>query len=71
MKTYQFHTNINCGNCIAKVTPALNEEFDILEWSVDTDNPKKVLTVKGEDELTEAQVMAAVEKVGFKIEKAG
>jgi hypothetical protein len=26
MKTLKFKTNINCGGCLAKVTPFLNEE---------------------------------------------
>ncbi|MEH0154707.1 hypothetical protein V6R21_11250 [Limibacter armeniacum] len=71
MKTLKFKTNINCGNCIKSVTPTLNEEFAIINWSVDTDNPDKVLTVEGEEgELTAELVMDAIKKAGFKIEKA-
>ena len=45
----KFKTNINCGNCVKAVTPFMNAEPEIKEWSVDTSNPEKILTVKGED----------------------
>ncbi|HEY0054036.1 MAG TPA: heavy metal-associated domain-containing protein [Pedobacter sp.] len=67
MKTYQFKTTINCGGCVAKVTPHLNAESDIKNWEVDINNPEKVLTVETESlEPTDIQTM--VEKLGFKAE---
>ena len=69
MKTLQFNTNINCGGCIKAVTPALNQEVGAGNWQVDTANPNKILTVNSET-LTAAQVVAAVEKAGFKIQAA-
>lgn len=68
MKEYQFKTNINCGGCVAKVTPRLNENPDIKEWNVDTTNPNKILTVKT-DNLVENDVKGIVESAGFKAEK--
>ena len=67
MKTYQFNTNINCGGCVAKVTPHLNENSAIQQWSVDTQNPKKVLTVQTES-LSEEAIVNLVNKAGFKAE---
>ena len=64
MKEYRFKTNINCGGCVAKVTPGLNEQVEIKEWNVDTMNPMKVLTVKTEH-LDEGEVKSIVEKAGF------
>ena len=46
MKTLKFKTNVNCGGCIAKVTPHLNKLKGIDKWSVDTTTPMKVLTVE-------------------------
>lgn len=46
METLQFKTNINCGGCVAKVTPGLNETEGICHWNVDTNNPNKILTVE-------------------------
>lgn len=67
MKQYQFKTNINCGECVATVTPHLNQNSDINNWKVDTSNPAKILTVETEN-LKEEQVKALVEKAGFKAE---
>lgn len=68
MKTIEVKTNIMCGSCIAKVTPALNEVIGENNWKVDTTNPKKVLTVSSEN-LNETDVIKAVEKAGYKAEK--
>jgi copper chaperone len=68
METLQFKTNINCGGCIAKVTPVLNNEAGIQEWNVDTNVPTKILTVKSD--LTADTIIDVLSKVGFKAEKA-
>jgi copper chaperone CopZ len=57
-----------CGSCIAKVTPTLNEEIGENKWKVDTANPNKILIVTNEN-LTEQEVINAVEKAGYKAEK--
>ena len=68
MNTIEVKTNIMCGSCIAKVTPVLNEAFGEENWNVDTQNPKKVLSVSSED-ATEKEVIQAVEKAGYKAEE--
>jgi copper chaperone len=68
MNTYKFKTNINCGGCVAAVTPALNGNKDIKEWNADTANPDKILTVQTES-LTAEQVKEIVNKAGYKAEK--
>ncbi len=68
MKTIEVKTNIMCGSCIAKVTPVLNETFGEDNWKVDTQNPKKILTVSAED-ANETDVIKAVEKAGYKAEE--
>jgi copper chaperone len=67
MSTLQFKTNINCGGCVARVTPRLNETKGILAWKVDTDNPNKILTVETET-LGSQHVVEVVKKMGFTIE---
>ncbi len=64
---YQFRTNINCGGCIAKVTPYLDSNKDIQKWKVDTANPAKILTIETE-KLTGDEVKQIVEHAGFKAE---
>lgn len=67
MEKLQFKTNINCGNCIKTITPFLDEVAAIEQWTVDTDNPSKILTVEGKD-ATAALVIETVEDAGFDIE---
>ena len=68
MKQYQFKTNINCSGCVAKVTPVLDQNKEIQDWKVDTNNPNKILTIETES-LNEEQIKTIVEKAGFKAEK--
>ena len=65
MNQYQFKTNINCGGCVAKLSPILNENPQIKKWKVDIDNPNKILTVEAENFGAE-QVKSIVEEAGFK-----
>lgn len=67
MKVLKFKTNINCNGCIAGVTPFLNK-LEKTKWSVDTENPDKILSVETED-ATDEEVERLVKKAGFKIEK--
>lgn len=67
MNTLKFKTTIKCSGCVATVTPFLNEALGNDKWDVDTSNPLKVLTVKGEE--NEAKIVHAVEKAGYKAER--
>lgn len=68
METLVFKTNINCGNCVAKVTPFFNENAAIQSWAVDTQNPDKILTIQGQ--VTENQVIELVQKAGFQVKES-
>ena len=61
----QFETNINCGGCIETVKPYLNAEEGVESWEVDTQNPKKLLTVEGA--VDAETVKQAVQNAGFEI----
>jgi len=45
MKHLQFSTTINCSSCVRAVSPTLNELLGAGNWSVDTQDPNKILTV--------------------------
>ena len=66
METLHFKTNINCGGCIAAVSPELNSKDKIKDWSVDTTSPDKTLTIT--TEFSEKEVKEILEKVGYKAE---
>ncbi len=68
METLKFKTTINCGGCLAKVTPFLNDEKSIEKWEVNTSTPEKTLTVETEETNPE-KIISAVQKAGFKIEQ--
>jgi copper chaperone len=64
MKKLSFKTNIQCGNCLSKVSPKLNEQADIHSWSVNLQDPNRTLTVETET-LNAEDIRKAVLKAGF------
>ena len=67
METTRYKTNIKCTGCVAKVTPFLNEAIGENNWTVDYNNPEKILTIVGD--TAEAKVAEALENAGYKAEK--
>ncbi|QJW89917.1 heavy-metal-associated domain-containing protein [Spirosoma taeanense] len=68
METLNFKTNIKCSNCVATVTPYLNDIEQVDGWNVNTDSPDKLLTVQTTDNRIADVVKQAVEKAGYKAE---
>ena len=64
MKKLQFKTNIQCSNCLSKVSPKLNEQTGIHTWQVDLQDPNRTLTVETET-LESEDIRKAVLKAGF------
>jgi len=64
METLIFKTNVNCGGCIAKVTPHLNEVKGIIKWNVDTANPLRILTVEADD-LSPEVIIETLKEAGY------
>ena len=67
MKTFKFKTTIKCSGCVANVTPILNSETTIQNWSVDITDPEKILTITtaGDQPVKSIELL---EKAGYKIE---
>ncbi|MDX2071713.1 MAG: heavy metal-associated domain-containing protein [Haliscomenobacter sp.] len=63
MEELKFKTNINCMGCVAKFTPHIQDQEGVESWEVDTTNPDKVLTVKGD--ISSKEVEALVKEAGF------
>ena len=68
MKKYQFKTNIHCEGCIEKVAPYLNANNEIRSWSVDIQNPNKILTIET-DNLTNEMIKEIVKKAGYDVKE--
>lgn len=68
METLKFKTTIKCSGCLEKVTPHLNKTAGIEKWEVDIKDPNKVLVVESNG-ATEEDVVAILDKIGFKAER--
>lgn len=64
---YAFKTNINCGGCIAKIQPTLDEAPVVETWTVNTDHADKVLEIEAPADHQDA-LIALVESAGFTAE---
>ena len=71
MEKTQFKTTIKCSGCVEKVTPFLNEAAGAGNWSVNTADPDKILTIASESDIPEEKITQAVREAGFKAEKLG
>ena len=69
MHTLKFKTNIKCGACIDTVTPFLNQLPEMINWSVDTSGPDKVLSINTSEPLNPKEVINSLDKAGYKAEK--
>lgn len=67
MESLKFKTTINCGGCVATVTPHLNQLQGIEKWNVDTANPLKILTVETSG-LAPEVIIEKLKTVGYKAE---
>jgi hypothetical protein len=65
MQAHRFKTNLNCGSCVAAVTPLLDGDGTIERWHVDTDSTDKTLTVEG-DGIAPDRVEGLVAQAGFR-----
>ncbi len=63
-----YKTTINCSGCVRAVSPALNLLVGEGNWEVNTETADKILTIH-ESSVPQEDVMLAVEKAGFNIEK--
>ena len=69
METLKFKTNINCGGCIAAVTPTLNNLKGVNKWEVDTTTSNKILSIQTENGLTANEVVESLKKRGYQAQK--
>lgn len=63
-----FQTNIRSIEKVKYFEPIFNEENDIIEWTIDTEDIDNVLRIKATKNLTEDRVVELVQKHGYYIE---
>lgn len=66
MDALTFKTTIKCSGCVAKATPFLNQVAGEDNWEVDITNPDKILRIEADNTIKAEDVIAAVEKAGYK-----
>jgi copper chaperone len=67
-KTILFKTTMKCAGCVAAVTPGLDALKEVHSWKADVSGAEKTLSVEAE-ETAVPQVIAALDKAGFKAER--
>lgn len=68
METLRFKTSLKCGGCVKAITPGLESLNNIDKWSVDLENPDKVLEVESSEDISD-QVIESVKKAGYLISR--
>jgi copper chaperone len=68
MQTMKFKTNVNCANCVDKLSTYLNPIVGIYKWEIDLTDPAKVLTVEAKS-LSADEIKAVVKLAGFQAER--
>ena len=68
METMRFKTNLKCGGCIKAITPGLESMKSIDSWSVDLENPDKILEVSAIQDISE-QIIDSIKKAGYQINR--
>ncbi|MFY0686610.1 MAG: DUF4396 domain-containing protein [Cyclobacteriaceae bacterium] len=66
MNTIQVETDMHCTSCLDKLSPHLNGDAKIKEWSANLDQNTKMLTLSGE-EISEEYIASILNKEGYKI----
>jgi copper chaperone len=64
---FQVSTNINCASCVAKVKPYLDQDQRIKAWDVNTEDPKKMLSVQGS--ISRHELNTLINKAGYRIKE--
>lgn len=65
MITYKFKTNLKCSGCVQALTPFIENVEGIKNWNVDLNNPEKVLSVEGDEQLESNQILNAIQQAGY------
>jgi hypothetical protein len=66
METRTFRTNLNCGKCVAKAAVFLDADPEVGQWSVQTGDARKLLTVSGAH-VQQDRIRALVKQSGFEV----
>lgn len=67
MQTLKFKTTMKCNGCVQTVTPFLENSNNIQNWSVDLQNPDRILTVETKGDAEEVKNL--LKEAGYQAEE--
>lgn len=65
MAQIQFETNLNCGGCVARAKATLDKLAGPGQWAVDTEHPRRVLSLTPLGPVRAETVIEALAQLGF------
>lgn len=66
MERLTVKTDLHCEHCVQKVTPLLNEAHEVKNWSIDTEEGVKTLSVVG-DGINPVYLQQLLSKEGYSV----
>lgn len=66
MERLKVKTDLHCEHCVQKVTPLLNEAHEVENWSIDTEEGVKTLSVVG-DGINPIYLQQLLSKEGYSV----
>jgi copper chaperone len=69
MKTYIFSTTLKCGGCVTAITPALENDPEIVHWEVDLTHAERRLTI--ETNYDPETIISKLAEKGYKAQLVG
>lgn len=68
MECLIFKTDIKSKRKIKSLLPILNNQEDIIDWSIDTEDIDNVLRIEAKERLTEKAVIDLISQEGYHCE---
>jgi copper chaperone len=72
MKKIKFKSSLKCNGCVNAIKPFMDSVPEIDSWSVDLNNPDKVIevnTLEESDDALAEKILKGVSESGYTIEK--
>lgn len=68
MEKVVLKTDLSCKHCVMKVEPLLKSEQGVLEYSIDLENPDRLVTITSEGASIDS-IIEKFGKAGYKAEQ--
>lgn len=72
MKKIKFKSSLKCNGCVNAIKPFMDSVPEIDSWSVDLNNPDKVIevnTLEESDDTLAKKILKGISEIGYTTEK--